>query len=1305
MARIRHLRFCLLIITFILLPSFLFGSDSPTGIRLEVLPESTTVHRGGQLGVEVVVSGLGDFSTPALGAFDLRLSFDPGLLQVNGTRFGVLLGEESTVEASADSLDLGADLEAFELSFLLPSELVPSQAGRFTLLTITFDAIGEGTTRLEIEPDSATLTDALGDILPVELLGAQLTVDPPQPDLSVTVDEGQDPIIPGQSVTYTITASNVAGTPVVVTGAVLRDVFPSLLQGVTWTCTPSGGATCTPAGSGDIVDTIDLPPGALATYAATGLLDPAASGRLENSATIEAPGSVIDPNPDNNEDTAGSALAPQADLAISKGNGRSSVFASEEVTYTIQVTNQGPSSVTGAAVTDQLPSTLTAAHWTCSPQAGAGCTASGEADLNDRVDLPVGTSVSYTVTGILDPAATGSLSNTAQVSVPSGVADLLPSNNSATDSDSIRQRADLLVTQQTESTAAIQDEELVFTLEVSNQGPSAADEIRLFDRLPQGVRFVRAEKARGACQDANGLVTCDLGSLEVGTSAIVRIKASVDSPPPVTVMNTVSVSFSGVDPNPSNDNASIQLGVVLDSDGDGTNNRVENGAPNGGDGNNDGVPDRLQDSVVSLPNSVDGSYATFVAPEGAGFSSVRATLPDTTGLPAEVTLPFGAFDFRLEGVPVGGRGQLTLIHHDNVSINSFYQLGPTADTPSPHWFDFLFDGTAGALIDGETIRLELVDGQQGDNNLETDGVFEAVVAPAFFSGDLLPYLSVTQDSATPVTVEQELTFTISLENRAPVRFTDVVLRDPIPTEFELVSTSAGQGECEAVEGTVNCRIGDLAPRATTQLLITVKTLQPGTFFHTVEVSSREFDPANGNVTSTTQATVALYLVFPAFLNRVATTLEDSFVGFATVNSGMEAPALEISGRAADGRETGTLILANPFPTRAQFSQLTDQLGLDDALTLIARGIPSPVQGFFMVGDPGSTKLDGIGGELRVSTRQFFPSIQQGAGEETTLFLFNPGQDVDPAVSLRLFDPQGLLLEEVVLPLNAQGSLLGTVDQFFGERLIEEGYVEVVSTFPIAGCQINSSQQSISSLAGQTTSQMTRILVPHFFLDQQGGTTVLRLLNTSPEKAFGTLKAYDDNSNLLSRATFEIEANSLLVKPVAALLELDSSQSVGGTLSGYLELDVNEGMDEDGASLKPAHLLGAVTFQGNQGKFRSTLPLVQEELTEILLGQVAQSPEAKIFTGLAILNGSDEPAQVKIQVFDEAGNLTAETRLTVAPSTRAVDLLNGTRFFGGDFQQLRGHIEMASDIPVRVVAFFGDYNSEYLSAIQAQQVLR
>src|SRR5207245_10126934 len=83
---------------------------------------------------------------------------------------------------------------------------------------------------------------------------------------------------------------------------------------------------------------------------------------------------------------------------------------------------------------DTPPASLLGAAWTCAPAGGATCTGSGIGNINDTVNLPVGATVTYTLSGTVSASAT-SLSNTATITAPATVNDPNAANNTATDMD------------------------------------------------------------------------------------------------------------------------------------------------------------------------------------------------------------------------------------------------------------------------------------------------------------------------------------------------------------------------------------------------------------------------------------------------------------------------------------------------------------------------------------------------------------------------------------------------------------------------------------------------------------------------------------------------------------------------------------------------------------------------------------------------------------------------------------------------------------------------------------------------------
>jgi uncharacterized repeat protein (TIGR01451 family) len=314
----------------------------------------------------------------------------------------------------------------------------------------------------------------------------------PTADLRITNTNHVISVVPGTTTTYTIVVTN-AG-PSSVSGATVSDSFPTALSDVTFTATQTGGATgFTAVGSGSIRDeTVHLPVGSTVTYVATGMVSPSATGTLVNTARVIPPPTVTDPMSGNNLATDADPLVPTADLQITKTNHASSVIPGTATTYTIVVTNAGPSTVTGASISDPFPAALTGVTYTATQTGGAtGFTAGGSGNINDMaVNLPVGGTVTYTATGMVAPAAMGTLLNVATVASPAGVTDPAPGNNAATDSDPLRPTADLRITKTNHTSSVVLGARVTYTIVVSNAGPSAVTGATVSDVFPTGLTNV-----------------------------------------------------------------------------------------------------------------------------------------------------------------------------------------------------------------------------------------------------------------------------------------------------------------------------------------------------------------------------------------------------------------------------------------------------------------------------------------------------------------------------------------------------------------------------------------------------------------------------------------------------------------------------------------------------------------------------------------------------------------------------------------------------------------------------------------------
>ena len=146
-----------------------------------------------------------------------------------------------------------------------------------------------------------------------------------------------------------------------------------------------------------------------------------------------------------------------------------------------------------------------------------------------------------------------------------------------------------------------------------------------------------------------------------------------------------------------------------------------------------------QENEVEFPAYDGQSLITLESPEGTRIQSVEPMdNPSPVNTPGGVDFPYGFVKFEVTQVLAGGSIEVTMSLEPGASANTFYKYGPTPDDPSPHWYEFLYDGTTGAVISGNIITLYLVDGLRGDHDLTVNGVILEPGAPGVveIQGDL-----------------------------------------------------------------------------------------------------------------------------------------------------------------------------------------------------------------------------------------------------------------------------------------------------------------------------------------------------------------------------------------------------------------------------------------------------------------------------------------------------------------------------------------------------------------------------------------
>ena len=183
----------------------------------------------------------------------------------------------------------------------------------------------------------------------------------------------------------------------------------------------------------------------------------------------------------------------------------------------------------------------------------------------------------------------------------------------------------------------------------------------------------------------------------------------------------------------NNDTLINIMHIGVDNDGDGAIDSLEDAAPNNGDGNNDGIQDSTQVGVASFPGSA-GEYIVIEAPAAAAIHSLDilgttfalANPPAFSGLFGVLDFSNGFAGFDLAGIAPGAAASVIETFPAGFTADTYYVFGPTADNATPHWYEFMYDGTTGAEIIGNRVILHYVDGARGDTDLDNaNGVIKA----------------------------------------------------------------------------------------------------------------------------------------------------------------------------------------------------------------------------------------------------------------------------------------------------------------------------------------------------------------------------------------------------------------------------------------------------------------------------------------------------------------------------------------------------------------------------------------------------
>lgn len=356
-----------------------------------------------------------------------------------------------------------------------------------------------------------------------------------------------NPLILGNgNLTYTLTVGN--NGSLIATNVVASQVLPSNVAYIS-SSTSQGNVSQ----SGGIVNASlgNLGPGAFATI--TVVVAPLTSGSFVSS--VSAGSDTPDPDNSNNSATISSTVLPRtSDIAVGIIGSPNPVLVGQLLTYSVSVTNFGPSTATGVMVTNVLPASVGIVSVTGSNSINGNTVVCFFNSLTNNGRASATIRVIPNLDGTIAATATGTANE----------ADPVPANSSVTATVVVGPAANLGLAISANPLSVVRGSNITYTISVTNFGPSSASGVVVNDSLPAGVSVIATNTTRGVLDVSGSTVTASIGPLTNGET--VRITVGITTTNVATnvftITSSATVAATEADPVTGNNSASVNVSIA-----------------------------------------------------------------------------------------------------------------------------------------------------------------------------------------------------------------------------------------------------------------------------------------------------------------------------------------------------------------------------------------------------------------------------------------------------------------------------------------------------------------------------------------------------------------------------------------------------------------------------------------------------------------------------------------------------------------------------------------------------------------------
>ena len=619
-------------------------------------------------------------------------------------------------------------------------------------------------------------------------------------DLSLTKTIDKSPPLVSDNVRFTLTVTN--DGPSDATSVEVTDLLPS---GYTYVSDNGGGTYDEITGIWNI--------GSLANGSSTSLsilCNVNASGDYNNVAEITGHDQTdIDSTPNNDapgeddQDEVSVIPEPLVDIFVTKTVDQLIPEVGEEILFTVTVQNDGPSDATNVVVTDVLASGYQLVNTT--PSTGTYNATNGSWVVGDLAN-----GASETLEVAVEILPTGNYTNTAELTnVAEDDVDSSPNNNNESEDDQqtvepiVVPVADLLLRKSVNVLSPYVGQEVIFTINISNLGPSDASGVEVMDLLPDGYTYVSHGTTAGIYNDTTGMWILN-GDMADGSTETLSIVATVNNTGDYFNVTEVFASDQ-YDPNSIPNN----------------NNVFENDQDNAG---TTPIPSADLNLDISVDNEFPdvGSQVTFTV------TLTNEGPSDAVGVEVENILP-GGFTYVSDDSsgafnPSNGLWGVGIIPLESqMELNIVAQVNPSGN----------YTSTA-EVVDATFFD---ADSTPDNNILSEDDQDEQLITPRHVTD--ISVSKVVNDMNPEV--GDEVVFTIEVNNDGPNDASGLIIEDELENGYQFVSASTTAGIYDEIAGSWD--LPAITDGSTETLEVRAIVLSSGEYKNTAELIALDtYDP-------------------------------------------------------------------------------------------------------------------------------------------------------------------------------------------------------------------------------------------------------------------------------------------------------------------------------------------------------------------------------------------------------------------------------------------------------------------------------